>query len=40
MEDHQLMSYTIKQKFDETEPDIYYDLHQRENTNLYRGMLE
>ena len=26
LEDQKLMSYTIKQKFDETEPDVYYEL--------------
>ena len=40
LEDQKLMSYTIKQKFDETEPDVYYELLQRENANLYKGMLE
>ena len=34
------MSYTIKQKFDETEPDIYQEMLQRENKNMFRGMLE
>ena len=34
------MSYTIKQKFDETEPDVYQELLQRENKNMFKGMLE